>query len=95
MIRGLGRIDFASYTEDELKHLSDSCTNATFGRGQQDVFDESYRKAGKLDKGQFASSFDPEHSGLLHTIRHNILEGYGGSRKTLHVELYKLNVYGM
>ncbi|GJE97692.1 2OG-Fe(II) oxygenase [Phanerochaete sordida] len=90
--KGLGRIDFTSHTDDEIKHLADSCDVATFGRGGEDVHDESYRKAGKLDKRHFASNFCPELSGLMHVIRHNVLEGHNG--KALKVELYKLNVYG-
>ncbi|GJE97697.1 2OG-Fe(II) oxygenase [Phanerochaete sordida] len=90
--KGLGRIDFSSHADDEIKHLAESCDIATFGRGLEDVHDESYRKAGKLDKGLFSSVFCPELSGLMHAIRHNILEGHTG--KALQVELYKLNVYG-
>ena len=76
-----------------MQKLSDACQPASFGRGGADVLDESYRKAGKLDRDHFASTFDPEQSGLLHAIRHFVLEGHE-SNKSLRVELYKLNVYG-
>ena len=76
-----------------MQHLAESCDAATFGRGGKDVYDESYRKAGKLDTRHFCASFCPELSGLMHLIRYNILEGHTG--KGLKIELYKLNVYGV
>lgn len=85
VVRGLGRIDFTSHTDEQVRRLAEACDIATFGRGHEDVHDESYRKAGKLDKGHFAATFDPEQSGLLHAIRHNVLEGHSG--KALKVEL--------
>ncbi|KAL5482463.1 hypothetical protein ACEPAI_9057 [Sanghuangporus weigelae] len=87
------RIDFSSVNEDYLKHLSDTCDKATFGRAQQDVYDETYRKAGKLDTAYFATKLDVERSGLMNAIRYDLLEGHDCNR-SMKVELYKLNVYG-
>ncbi|KAL5501766.1 hypothetical protein ACEPAH_9026 [Sanghuangporus vaninii] len=87
------RIDFSSVNEDSLKHLSDTCDRATFGRAQQDVYDETYRKAGKLDTAFFATKYDIERSGLMNAIRYDLLEGHDCNRP-MKVELYKLNVYG-
>jgi hypothetical protein len=39
------------------KHLSDACQPATFGVNKEDVLDESYRKAGKMDVTDFATNF--------------------------------------
>ena len=89
---GPGRIDLTSYTDAEVQHLADSCDAASFGRGGEDVHDESYRKAGKLDKLYFATNFCPELSGLMDAVRPYILEGHND--KALKAELYKLNVYG-
>jgi hypothetical protein len=65
---------------------------------QEDVLDETYRKAGKMDSGYFAPRQDPVlpvHSNLLwENIRTNLLEGTQSKRK-IKTELYKLNVYGM
>lgn len=36
-----------------LQQLVDDCEAASFGRGQQDVMDLEYRRAGKLDPSQF------------------------------------------
>ncbi|OCH89177.1 hypothetical protein OBBRIDRAFT_794532 [Obba rivulosa] len=88
----LGRIDFASASEDKLKHLTSVCDPATFGRNDRDVYDETYRKAGKLDAAYFAAKFDPQSSGLLDAIRGDLLEG--DRERPIRAELYKLNVYG-
>jgi hypothetical protein len=62
---------------------------------QENVLDETYRKAGKMDSGCFAPRQDPVHSNLLwENIRTNLLEGTQ-SKKNIKTELYKLNVYGM
>ncbi|KAL5524361.1 hypothetical protein ACEPAF_9501 [Sanghuangporus sanghuang] len=82
-----------SSKEDPLKHLSDTCDKATFGRAQQDVYDETYRKAGKPDTAFFATKLDIERSGLMNAIRYDLLEGHDCNRP-MKVELYKLNVYG-
>ena len=57
------------------------------------MFDESYRKAGKLDKTAFAVNLDLEKSGFHEIIRSDLLDGKKAD-KPIHAELYKLNVYG-
>jgi len=76
-----------------LEQLSQACQPATFGLGQQNVHDEEYRKAGKLDVSDFATKFSLARSGLMDTIRSELLEGHE-DRKEIKGELYKLNVYG-
>lgn len=80
-------------TDKNLKQLSDTCEAATFGRNKEDVLDESYRKAGKLDTAHFMTRIDVERSGLMNAIRYDLLEGHDG-RRPIKAELYKLNVYG-
>lgn len=87
------RINLSQASEEDLLDLSRTCDAATFGRNQEDVLDESYRKAGKLDSTDFATFFDPVRSGLVEIIRGNLLEGHDDS-KPVYAELYKLNVYG-
>lgn len=87
------RIDFNNPSEDKLKHLAEVCDPATFGRGDQDIYDESYRKAGKLDSKYFSIKFDPLCCGLLDAVRGDLLEGEND--RPIRAELYKLNVYGM
>ena len=54
--------------------------------------DETYRKAGKIDSGCFASTLDPFHTDLIKVIRGYLLEGVQ-STTGIKVELYKLNIY--
>ena len=55
-------------TPEQLGQLATACDRATFGRGNQDVYDESYRKALKMDTTGFAAQFDPTLSGLIKII---------------------------
>jgi hypothetical protein len=73
--------------------LSQACQPAAFGQGEQNVHDESYRKAGKLDVSDFATGLSIERSGLVDIIQSELLEGRGGGVE-VEAELYKLNVYG-
>ena len=56
------------------------------------MLDESYRKAGKMDKECFSSMLDPFHTNLIKIIRGYHLEGFN-STTCIKAELYKLNVY--
>jgi hypothetical protein len=73
--------------------LSEACQPATFGVNQEDVLDESYRKAKKMDATDFATKFIVADSSLMDVIRSELLEGHE-SNKPIQAELYKLNVYG-
>lgn len=86
----LGR-DAASVPE--LDKLAAACQPATFGVNEQDVLDESYRKAGKLDRNDFSLSIDVVGSGLLRAVK-NALFSWEESPRDIKAELYKLNVYG-
>ncbi|EJD46054.1 hypothetical protein AURDEDRAFT_87240 [Auricularia subglabra TFB-10046 SS5] len=77
----------------ELDKLAAACEPATFGLNQKDVLDESYRKAGKLDKKDFALNLDIVRSGLLQAV-HDGLFSWEASPRNIQAELYKLNVYG-
>jgi hypothetical protein len=61
---------------------------------KEDVLDESYRKAGKLDLEYFAPLLDPGRTDLSKIIRGYLLEGTQ-STNNIKIELYTLNVYGM
>ncbi len=86
------RINFNHPTDEALATLSDTCEPATFGRGDEDVLDESYRKAGKLDSSCFAAKLDLHKDGLLAVIQSQLLEGWN-TDASIYAELYKLNVY--
>ena len=79
--------------------MADACEPATFGLNQEDVYDETYRKAGKLDSSNFALKFDPADLGLVDLIRTEMLEEGRTLSDTkpelahrVRAELYKLNV---
>jgi len=57
------------------------------------VYDETYRKALKMDAADFVVQFDPMVSSLIGTIRENLLQGQT-EKMEIKLELYKLNVYG-
>ena len=87
-------INFANATPDELEQLTQACKPASFGVNKEDVLDETYRKAEKMDSESFSPHLDPVHTDLLKIIRDYLLEG-SQSMKNIKLELYKLNVYGM
>lgn len=87
------RVDFENATEKELSDLMSACQPATFGRDQLDVLDEDYRKAGKLDLTHFASKFDLGGTGIMKTVKYQLIDASDGGKVRLRPELYKLNVY--
>ena len=80
-------------SDEELQRLADACQPATFGRNNEDVLDESYRKACKLDEQYFSTKLDLNSNGLKEVIQFGLLEGFKATR-AFRTELYKLNVYG-
>jgi hypothetical protein len=76
--------------------LVGDCQPATFGRGQQDILDESYRKAGKLDPTQFSTNFCPYEAGIIDAVTTMLLNETVGENDQVSLgvwaELYKLNV---
>ncbi|KAJ2926708.1 hypothetical protein H1R20_g10382, partial [Candolleomyces eurysporus] len=89
---------FLSFTDGglqdgDIQKLVEACQQATFGRGGQDVLDESYRKAWKLDVTQFSTQFDLARSGIMETVHDQLLH-YEKNTLKLEPQLYKLNIYG-
>ena len=77
-----------------VEALLAACSPASFGRGGQDVFDESYRRATKLDVEKFLSSFCPYTTGIMDVVAQLLLPSAVGSEpRGVKAELYKLNVY--
>lgn len=84
----------------ELNMLLEDCQPATFGLGGEDVLDESYRKASKLDNTQFATNFNPYDYGIVDTISQVLFPSVdqsdsadlGFEVRGVRAELYKLNV---
>ncbi|TEB32369.1 hypothetical protein FA13DRAFT_1773730 [Coprinellus micaceus] len=88
-------LDFTSgaLKDEDIQRLVEASERATFGRNNEDVLDESYRKAWKMDISQFASQFDVSKTGILDIVHDQLLH-YSKSTKNLEAHLYKLNVYG-
>ncbi|KAF9235657.1 hypothetical protein BU15DRAFT_77778 [Melanogaster broomeanus] len=84
------RLDFSKAEAEELAELYQACKPATFGRNAENVLDETYRKAGKMDLTAFATLFDPHGLGIHREITQGLLTSFRG----VEIELYKLNVYG-
>ncbi|KAI0262427.1 hypothetical protein BC834DRAFT_972021 [Gloeopeniophorella convolvens] len=85
-------IDLANTTPEELEQLTQACERATFGVRHEDVMDESYRKAGKMDTECFSTPLISDYPSLVDIVRDYLLEGSDSTRK-IKLELYKLNVY--
>ncbi|KAI5829483.1 hypothetical protein K523DRAFT_363446 [Schizophyllum commune Tattone D] len=83
-------LDLANPTEGQLYEFEAACDRATFGRNQEDVLDETYRKAGKMDTANFSTNFSPPPN-FLGLVRDELLQRHD---TRLVYELYKLNVYG-
>ncbi|KAL6720878.1 hypothetical protein ACLMJK_002803 [Lecanora helva] len=89
--------------ESAVESLVNQCEPATFGKGGDEVLDESYRKAVKLDNDRFSTNFNPYDVGIIEAINQSLLPGVaktfadGKSVFEDHLgvvaELYKLNVY--
>jgi len=82
-------------TEDHpLSSLKTAMQAATFGLGGKDVYDETYRKALKLDNTNFSTSFCPYNAGIMDTISQILLPTFSDTTTIIaKAELYKLNIY--
>ncbi|KGO55244.1 Oxoglutarate/iron-dependent dioxygenase [Penicillium expansum] len=84
---------------DDLHKLVVDCDPASFGKGQKDVIDPQYRKAGKLEPHHFFTSFHPSDFGILQNVEQILLPNFNTKSQNslpfrkLSSELYKLNVY--
>ena len=81
--------------EEDLAKLVRDCEPASFGFRGQDVLDDSYRKAGKMDRSCFSSDFCPYELGIIDTIAQILLQNTEDgpiNTRGIKAELYKLNV---
>lgn len=78
-----------------FQKLLAACTPASFGRGGNEVIDEDYRKASKLDPTAFLTSFCPYQAGIVDIISQLLLPNGTNAKdmRSVKAELYKLNVY--
>ncbi|KAK6814047.1 hypothetical protein RU639_010478 [Aspergillus parasiticus] len=82
-----------------LQQLASDCSPATFGRGNQDVLDPSYRQAGKMEPANFATTFYPADFRIITLIERILLPSVSSDKensmqgRVISAELYKLNIY--
>ncbi|KAH7386267.1 hypothetical protein BKA64DRAFT_645840 [Cadophora sp. MPI-SDFR-AT-0126] len=70
-----------------LEQLLVSCAPATFGRKNKDILDESYRKAGTLDRSQFSVDFHPYDYGIVDTISQILLPQVYSAPSDLYIDV--------
>ncbi|KAK2615390.1 hypothetical protein N8I77_002149 [Diaporthe amygdali] len=88
-------LPLAGDSQGNLVKLISDLEPASFGYHGKDVFDETYRKAFKMDTDKFASTFNPYECGIIDSIAQVLLPSTPESdlRRGVRAELYKLNVY--
>jgi len=81
-------------SQSEFNQLLKDCEPAKFGRGDKDVYDETYRKAGKMDEAKFCSNFNPYEHGVIDTVVQALVHNNHADQRYrgVRAELYKLNV---
>jgi hypothetical protein len=98
VLAGQAKITFppecGTQSRANLERLIHDMAPATFGRGGEDIYDESYRKATKMDPTQFSSTFNPYELGIVDAVAQALLPSLRHAKQTRAVkaELYKLNV---
>lgn len=77
-----------------LAHLLEDCEPATFGRGNQEVLDEGYRVAAKMDVQKFSSDYSPYDNRVMEKVSQALAfrDGANSNYRGLRAELYKMNV---
>lgn len=81
-------------TSRNLEQLVKDCQPATFGYKGKDIYDETYRKASKLEASAFSSTLNPYELGIIDAIAQVLLPSVkdANSMRGVRAELYKLNV---
>ncbi|KAJ8456149.1 hypothetical protein ONZ45_g18807 [Pleurotus djamor] len=81
----------SNLTVTDIPALVLACEPAPFGRNNENVLDDDYRKAGKLDVTNFSLNFDLSSTGILEKIKKELL----ADDRKIRADLYKLNLYGV
>jgi hypothetical protein len=71
----------------DFEHLLKACQPASFGRGGEAVLDEQYRKAGKLDRSQFATTFCPYEAGIVDVVTQLLVPQYKHGKHTRSIKV--------
>jgi hypothetical protein len=75
-----------------VQRLIKSTQLASFGLKGEDVIDESYRKASKLDPYAFSTTFCPYEVGIIDILGQTLLPLPQTKSQGIRAEFYKLNV---
>ncbi|KAF8692602.1 hypothetical protein AX14_002451, partial [Amanita brunnescens Koide BX004] len=86
-------INLCRPSNEAISNLVNACEPATFGFKGENVYDESYRRAGKLDCTSFRPLLDISKLNLIGIIRDGLSHGLE-AQKPIRAELYNLNIYG-
>ncbi|KAI6896541.1 hypothetical protein KC334_g10841, partial [Hortaea werneckii] len=70
------------HDERLLQDLIAACHPATFGRGGQDIYDSTYRRAGALGPADFLTDFCPYETGILDIVTQLLLPPRVGDLET-------------
>lgn len=72
---------------NDFEQLLKACQPASFGRAGEAVLDEKYRKAGKLVRSQFATTFCPYEAGIADVVAQLLVPQYehGKHRRSIKV----------
>ena len=84
-------IRFPCEDESSIQELVDACAVASFGVGEKEVTDLSYRNALKLEPEKFVTSFQLCDTPVLNEVQRLLVPQV---RDPVRAQLYKLNVYG-
>jgi hypothetical protein len=97
--QGVSKLQFPLDPHDEIDNLAlealvKDCQPASFGYKGDDILDETYRKAAKLDRSEFSVDFCPYEAGIIDTVAQLLMpnSGTGATTSGVCAELYKLNV---
>lgn len=85
-------LPLAAGDHESVEKLVAGTQPASFGFQGQDVIDETYRKASKLDTSAFSTNFCPYEAGIIDDIDQALLPKVPSSAQGIRAELYKLNV---
>ncbi|TMW64703.1 hypothetical protein Poli38472_011583 [Pythium oligandrum] len=86
----ISEIRFPGCSDEELKQLVAASKPASFGRGQEEVLDPTYRDAVRMDASQFTTSLNVAELPILNEIQSFLAP----DTQDIRARLYKLNVYG-
>lgn len=76
----------------QFEALLSACKPAAFGRGREEILDEGYRKASKLDREAFATNLCPYEAGIIDLVAQLLLSSSSNHehKRSIKVFLEKL-----